>query len=201
LVCIYSLVQAVAAIQANVSVLQVNIGRINEWYDRHPGVVRDPTGPREVQAMAMAGYGGPLENPGLPLVKKIYSYCHNHGGKTKVIASGMRTKKEALSLAGCDYLVVGPQVLRALRDCVTLEGYNDGLHAAERDFESIQPAMSPELAASTALEKIQQPISKEQFEHDLGMMGVELLQSGLERTLADARRLEPILMNSVGGQE
>ena len=29
-----------------------------------------------------------------------------HGGKTKVMASGLRTKAEALALAGCDFLVV-----------------------------------------------------------------------------------------------
>jgi len=28
------------------------------------------------------------------------------GGKTKVMASGLRTKAEALALAGCDFLVV-----------------------------------------------------------------------------------------------
>lgn len=29
-----------------------------------------------------------------------------HGGRTKVMASGLRTKAEALALAGCDFLVV-----------------------------------------------------------------------------------------------
>ena len=38
-----------------------------------------------------------------PLHTPLQKY---HGGKTKVMASGLRTKAEALALAGCDFLVV-----------------------------------------------------------------------------------------------
>ena len=72
LVDVYSYGQAVAAIDSGVSVLQLNVGRINDWYDRNPGAIRDPSGPRETQAMAMAGCAV-VENPGLPLLYKIYN--------------------------------------------------------------------------------------------------------------------------------
>lgn len=44
LVDVYSYGQAVAAIDHGVSVLQLNVGRINDWYDRNPGAIRDSDG-------------------------------------------------------------------------------------------------------------------------------------------------------------
>jgi transaldolase len=37
-----SFVQATAAAQAGISVIQPNIGRLDDWYHKHPGVIRDP---------------------------------------------------------------------------------------------------------------------------------------------------------------
>ena len=34
--------QALAAAQAGVSVIQPNIGRLHDWYVKHPGFPRDP---------------------------------------------------------------------------------------------------------------------------------------------------------------
>ena len=42
-----SLVQAIAAAQAGVSVIQPNIGRLDDWYAKHPGVIRDPKASQE----------------------------------------------------------------------------------------------------------------------------------------------------------
>jgi transaldolase len=39
---VYSFAQAVAAIKAKAAVLVVNVTHVNLWYDRHPGVIRDP---------------------------------------------------------------------------------------------------------------------------------------------------------------
>jgi len=201
LIGIYSYEQAVAASDHDVSVIQVNVGRINDWFDKNPGAVRDPNGPREVQAMAIAGYGGPLENPGLPMVKKIYTYMHHAGGKTKVVASGMRTKKETLALAGCDYLVVGEHILKSLKSTSTLDGYNDGLRAAQdTDYRgSLQPAMSPELAAEAEIDKVS--VYSGNFSEALGLIGRDLLSSDIQRAVEDATRLEPIFLNRATGQE
>ena len=38
-----SFCQAVAAAQVGASVVQINIGRVEDWYRNHPGVIRDPT--------------------------------------------------------------------------------------------------------------------------------------------------------------
>ena len=36
------MVQGVAAAQAGVSVIQPNVGRVRDWYNKYPGVIRDP---------------------------------------------------------------------------------------------------------------------------------------------------------------
>lgn len=122
LVSIFSFIQVAAAAQAGASVAQINVGRLSDWYDRNPGVIRDPHGPREGRAMMMAGYGASLPNPGVLLVERAWAYCTSHHSKTKIMASGLRTKEEALLLAGCDFLVVGPRILEALSSSTTLEG-------------------------------------------------------------------------------
>lgn len=37
-----SFIQGVAAAQAGVSVIQPNVGRTRDWYNKHPGIIRDP---------------------------------------------------------------------------------------------------------------------------------------------------------------
>ena len=37
----YSFVQAQAAAQAGVSVIQPNVGRIMDWYKKHPGYIKN----------------------------------------------------------------------------------------------------------------------------------------------------------------
>jgi hypothetical protein len=79
------MVQGVAAAQAGVSVIQPNVGRTREWYAKHPGVIRDPHGPREDSGFASR------VDPGLQLVGRLYSYVKAHHPKTQVMASGIRT--------------------------------------------------------------------------------------------------------------
>lgn len=46
-----SFVQGAAAAQNGISVVQPNVGRLHDWYNRHPGVIRDPN-------VSSAGAGG-----------------------------------------------------------------------------------------------------------------------------------------------
>lgn len=60
----------------------------------------------ERRSPAQARRQGDVSDAGgltLPWPCRLQKY---HGGKTKVMASGLRTKAEALALAGCDFLVV-----------------------------------------------------------------------------------------------
>ena len=201
LVCIFSFVQAVAAAQSGASVLQINVGRLADWYDRHPGVLRDRNAPLESRAMAMAGYGAAQANPGILLVEKVYVYLQTAHPKTKLMASGLRTKSEALALAGCDYLVVGPRVLEALQNATTLEGYNDGLRTVD-DESGVSARLTPGFAAAYELSPYETGIvDKNLFDDQLGLAGRDLLTESVKRLVDDATRLEPLFLNLAGGNE
>ncbi|KAL4446251.1 hypothetical protein ABPG77_003058 [Micractinium sp. CCAP 211/92] len=203
LVLVYSFVQGAAAAQSGISVVQPNVGRLHDWYNRHPGVIRDPNAPREMSAMAKAGYGVDQINPGLLLVEKIYNYIHKyHGGRTKVMASGLRTKAEALALAGCDFLVVGPKVLTGLDSSATLDGYNTGLSAVEEVPFSVEARLSPELAQQAEFVPAElDTIDEGRFNEYLGMAARDLLSEGVQRLVEDANRLEPFFLNLAAGNE
>jgi transaldolase len=83
---VYSFVQGAAAAQAGVSVVSPNVGRTRDWYNAHPGVIRDPTGPREDSGFASR------VDPGLSLVAQLYAYAKAHHPRTAIMASGLRTK-------------------------------------------------------------------------------------------------------------
>ncbi|CAL8466910.1 g6446 [Coccomyxa elongata] len=196
IILVYSFVQATAAAQAGVSVIQPNIGRLDDWYHKYPGVIRDPKGPRED-----SGFLSKV-NPGVRMAARMYNYCQKYHPKTKVMVSGIRSTKDALALAGVDYLVVGPKVLAALAEAPTLQGYNDGLTTLPADDEYYSPRLSPEAAKEAEFEDFElQPVTKQIFEEGLGLAGVSLLKQGVQGLVDDIERLEPFFQNLSVGQE
>lgn len=206
LVLIYSFAQGVAAAQAGVAVIQPNVGALADYYSRHPGMIRNPKGPRQA-AMAVQDAYSELENPGLLLVQDLYCFVKKYCPKTLIMASGLRSKQEALRLAGCDYLVVGPRVLEALAATSTLEGYNDGLHAStegvtSEDEEGFRPILTQELADATDFSPRElAELDEDLFLDRLGPAGETLLNDGLTRLRGDAERLEELLQSVASGQE
>lgn len=53
-------------------------------------------------------------DPGVKLMAKIYNYVKKYHPDVQLMASGIRTKKQALALAGLDYLVASPQARKTL---------------------------------------------------------------------------------------
>lgn len=190
---IYSFVQAQAAAQAGVSVIQPNVGRIMDWYKKHPGYIKNLRGPRQD--------GGSLfedgDNPGVQLAERIYNYCAKYYPKTKVMVAGFRNKADALALAGVDYLVLNERIIDSLDKATTLQGYNDGFRADENDDQSGVPqqlssdsAQDVEFSSSETVE-----VTRQLFEEGLGMAGLELLDKGIKNLVEDVNRLEPIFQN------
>lgn len=191
---VYSFVQAVAAAQAGVSVVQPNMGRLNDWYNSHPGVIRDPKGPRED-----SGYSSRTD-PGHAFVKRIYNYCKKYHPKTLVMASGIRTKEDALAVAGCDFVIVGPRVLKALDDAPTVMGYNDGL-TAESTQTGFERILSTEAAQSCDIDSELATVVYETFEEGLGLAGKELLTQSLDGLLQHVERVMPFFQGMAVGTE
>jgi transaldolase len=185
---VYSFVQAVAAAQAGVSVIQPNIGRIEDWYNQHPGFIRDPMGPRQ-------DVGGLFKsdiNPGVQLVQRMYNYVKKYHPKSVVMASGIRRKEDALALAGIDYLVLSGRVVEQLDRTPTLQGYNDGLHSTEEDDEGVPRLLSPETAQQATFRNDEtQEMTQQLFEDGLKMAGLQLLDQSIKGLVGNVNGIEP----------
>jgi transaldolase len=93
----FSLVQAAAASEANVTIVSPFVGRITDYYKQKEG--RD---------------FAPEEDPGVMSVKTIYNYFKKHGYSTSVMGASFRSKEQVLQLVGCDYLTLSPKILEDL---------------------------------------------------------------------------------------
>lgn len=192
---IYSFVQGVAAAQAGISVVQPNVGRTRDWYNKNPGVIRDPHGPRED-----SGFSSGVDT-GIRLASELYGYIKKFHPKTQVMASGLRTADDALALSGCDYLVLTAKVMSDLETTPTLQGYNSGLSAAATTEEDgIERMLSPAAAAASDLADMG-PISEAQFNEMLGPCGKELLGQGLDGLVRDVETVLPYFKGMAKGNE
>lgn len=190
---VYSLVQGVAAMQAGASVLQPNVGRVRDWFAKHPGVIRDPKGPRED-----SGFGSSTD-PGLELVRALYAYGRKYHPSTRIMASGIRTREDALALSGCDYLVLGARVMAQLAAQATDQGYNDGLSAVGGS-SGLAAQLTPALAKATELPKMG-PVDQSSFKSGLGLVGGELLAAGLAGARGDVEGLVAELKGMATGMD
>ena len=95
---IFSLVQAVAAAEANATLISPFVGRILDWYKKATGRESYP----------------PSEDPGVRSVHTIYNYFKKFGYKTIVMGASFRNVGEVEELAGCDFLTVSPKLLQQM---------------------------------------------------------------------------------------
>ena len=85
---------------------------------------------------------------------QLYNYIKQYNPKTKIMASGIRTKEDALALCGIDYLVMPSKVELELAATPTAAGYNDGLHALESGEEGTAAALSVETAQESGINQV-----------------------------------------------
>lgn len=101
---LFSFAQAVAAAEAQVTLISPFVGRIMDYYKAKTGKT----------------YAGP-EDPGVLSVRRIYNYYKKHGYKTIVMGASFRNTEEIKALAGVDFLTISPGLLDQLyngRDAV-----------------------------------------------------------------------------------
>lgn len=194
LVLVASFVQAAAAAQAGAHVVQPNAGHLADWYRAHPNYIRDPKGPRED-----TGYRSAV-NPGVELSKRIWAYCRTRHPGTRVMVSGVRSRDDALALAGVDFLVAGPRVLEALAATPTRSGYNDGLSGVLGEDEEPAP-LTDAAAAAYTFDDEEAPATRARFDEQLGLVGRDILDEGVARLGADVEKLLPLMASMVYGHE
>ena len=98
LTLLFSLVQAAACAEANVTLISPFVGRILDWFKKAEGV---------------DGYA-PADDPGVKSVTNIFYYYKQHGYKTQIMGASFRNVEEILELAGCDLLTIAPKFLEVL---------------------------------------------------------------------------------------
>lgn len=96
---LFSVSQAIACADANVTLISPFVGRILDWHKEHDGVDSYP----------------PAEDPGVKSVSTIFNYYKKFGYKTQIMGASFRNKDEILELAGCDLLTIAPSLLEELK--------------------------------------------------------------------------------------
>lgn len=99
LTLLFSMEQAQACADANVTLISPFVGRILDWYKKQTGET----------------YTGETD-PGVVSVREIYQRYKEHGYKTIVMGASFRNKDEILALAGCDRLTISPALLTELAE-------------------------------------------------------------------------------------
>eukprot|EP00892_Ulva_mutabilis_P007282 jgi/Ulvmu1/4926/UM203_0005.1 len=198
IVGVYSVPQAALAVNKGAAVVVINVTHINLWYDRNPGAIRDPHGPRQD-----AGGAGDI-NMGVRTVATAYALAQRAGGDTRVIAMGLRTADEALALSGVDYMIVPDEVSAALAAQATLAGYNDGLSAAVGaggGGGAAVPALDAAAVAAADVPDAAAAGSAAELQADMDMAGSELLARKVAADAEAAGRVEELLCSVVVARE
>ena len=115
----FSLVQAIAAAEADAYLISPFVGRILDWYKA-----------------AMKKDFKAQEDPGVKSVESIFNYYKKFGYKTIVMGASFRNIGEITELAGCDYLTISPNLLEELfnsKDEVPQKLHSEG--ASKLDLE------------------------------------------------------------------
>ncbi|KAK9324855.1 hypothetical protein V1517DRAFT_21243 [Lipomyces orientalis] len=97
LTLLFSFVQAVAAAEANATLISPFVGRILDWYKASTGKTYT---------------GG--DDPGVLSVQKIFNYYKKFGYNTIVMGASFRNTGEIKELAGVDFLTIAPALLEEL---------------------------------------------------------------------------------------
>ena len=99
LTLMFSLAQAVACANANVTLISPFVGRIYDWLKKQTGTEYDAS-----------------NDPGVESVRTIYNYYKKFGIKTQVMGASFRNVGQIIGLAGCDLLTISPDLLKQLQE-------------------------------------------------------------------------------------
>ncbi|MGL1959064.1 MAG: transaldolase [Colwellia sp.] len=99
LTLLFSMAQAVACAEANITLISPFVGRILDWY-------------KKAEGKEFVG----ADDPGVQSVTAIYDYYKANAYNTVVMGASFRNTQEIIELAGCDLLTISPALLNELQD-------------------------------------------------------------------------------------
>ncbi|OWR42014.1 transaldolase [Danaus plexippus plexippus] len=121
LTLLFSMCQAIACAEANVTLISPFVGRILDWYVEHTKLTYEPK-----------------DDPGVLSVSRVYNYYKKFGYKTQVMGASFRNTGEIKELAGCDLLTISPKLLQELANSEQpLKKVLDPKTAAQCDIKKI----------------------------------------------------------------
>lgn len=97
LTLLFSLVQAIACAEAQVTLISPFVGRILDWYKKEGFL-----------------FNSPSEDPGVKSVVSIYNYYKKFDYPTQIMGASFRNIQQIIELAGCDLLTISPTLLKEL---------------------------------------------------------------------------------------
>ena len=165
LTLLFSFCQAVACGQAKVQLISPFVGRIYDWYKKSAGAAWDEA--------ANAG----ANDPGVKSVRQIYMHYKHFGIRTEVMGASFRNTGQILALAGCDLLMISPELLAQL---------------AASDAP-VTRALDPAHAKAMDLAPVQYDEAGFRFALNEDAMATEKLAEGIRAFAADAIKLEHLM--------
>ncbi|WP_441002462.1 transaldolase [Pseudocolwellia agarivorans] len=166
LTLLFSMAQAVACAEANVTLISPFVGRILDWYKAKEAITKegkDFTG---------------ANDPGVQSVTKIYQYYKTYDYKTVVMGASFRNTSEIIELAGCDLLTISPALLTELQN-------TEGTLETKLDASVVQIKSREELI----------PLTQSTFtwQHNEDAMATEKLSEGIRNFAKDQNTLEAMV--------
>ncbi|CAL4318556.1 transaldolase [Buchnera aphidicola] len=159
LTLLFSFAQARACAEAGVFLISPFVGRIYDWYSER-NLLKSKNN---------------MNDPGVLSVKRIYKYYKKHNYKTIIMGASFRNINQILSLVGCDYLTISPNLLNELN--------------------KYQGIIKKKLSLPTIFYEQPIPLNESDFrwEHNSDLMAVEKLSYGIYQFSQDQEKLEKIL--------
>jgi transaldolase len=165
LTLLFSFCQALACADAGVRLISPFVGRVYDWHRKAAGAAWDEA--------ANAG----VNDPGVKLVTRIYTYYKHFGIDTEVMGASFRNTGQVLALAGCDLLTISPDLLAELQGGDAAVPRR--LDPARAQAEPVRAVMHNEAAFRYALNE--------------DAMATEKLAEGIRAFAADAAKLEQLI--------
>jgi len=167
LTLLFSMAQAVACAEAQVTLVSLFVGRILDWYLSNFKSIGD---------FRALGYA-PHEDPGVISVTQIYNYYKKFGYKTVIMGASFRNKGQIFALAGCDLLTISPKLL------AELEGIRD----------PVFPCLSAEDAAEQEITKIEMNEKIFRWMLNEDEMATDKLSEGIRKFAEDQAKMDAMI--------
>jgi transaldolase len=121
------------------------------------------------------------EDPGVQSVRRIYNYYKKFGYPTEVMGASFRNIGQIRSLAGCDLLTISPELLAQL----------------QQSTDAVPRQLDANTAKAMTVERVR--FDEKHFRFDLNedAMASDKLAEGIRAFVADAKKLEQIVAQTV----